>query len=208
MTNSAQMFLRPHQRNKDGKEHTYWSLVETVRTVDGPRQKTDDTLPWNCDAGGTCNGYPNNTAQEYVYGFRVPLLVVSPYVKLTNGQPGYISKACPGGNCQGQEKPPFIHDFGSILNFIEYALGTGGVPLGGAGGISPNYNYADDLAPDAPFSCTTCKYSLSDFFDFTKTPRLFSVIQGAKYDTSCFLNPATCFPNYPADPDDDAIDPQ
>jgi hypothetical protein len=40
MTNSAQMFLRPYQRNKDGKEHTYWSLVETVRTVDGPRQKT------------------------------------------------------------------------------------------------------------------------------------------------------------------------
>src|ERR1700681_2834932 len=40
MTNSAQMFLRPHQRNKDGKEHAYWSLVETVRTVDGPRQKT------------------------------------------------------------------------------------------------------------------------------------------------------------------------
>src|SRR6202044_1812050 len=40
MTNSAQMFLRPHSRNKDGKEHTYWSLVETVRTPDGPRQKT------------------------------------------------------------------------------------------------------------------------------------------------------------------------
>ncbi len=34
------MFLRPHQRNKDGKDHTYWSLVETVRTVDGPRQRT------------------------------------------------------------------------------------------------------------------------------------------------------------------------
>src|ERR1700720_3953622 len=40
MTNSARMFLRPHQRNKDGKEHTYWSLVETVRTADGPRQRT------------------------------------------------------------------------------------------------------------------------------------------------------------------------
>src|SRR6266436_6301686 len=40
MTHSAQMFLRPHQRNKDGKDHTYWSLVETVRTVDGPRQRT------------------------------------------------------------------------------------------------------------------------------------------------------------------------
>src|SRR3982074_2841094 len=34
------MFLRAHQRTKDGKDHTYWSLVETVRTADGPRQKT------------------------------------------------------------------------------------------------------------------------------------------------------------------------
>jgi transposase len=34
------MFLRPHQRSKDGKEHTYWSLVETVRTSSGPRQRT------------------------------------------------------------------------------------------------------------------------------------------------------------------------
>jgi transposase len=34
------MFLRPHQRSKDGKDHTYWSLVETVRTVSGPRQRT------------------------------------------------------------------------------------------------------------------------------------------------------------------------
>jgi transposase len=32
--------LRPHQRTKDGKHHTYWSLVETVRTANGPRQKT------------------------------------------------------------------------------------------------------------------------------------------------------------------------
>ena len=34
------MFLRPHQRRKDGKDHTYWSLVETVRTASGPRQRT------------------------------------------------------------------------------------------------------------------------------------------------------------------------
>jgi transposase len=34
------MFLRPNHRAKDGKDHTYWSLVETVRTPDGPRQKT------------------------------------------------------------------------------------------------------------------------------------------------------------------------
>ena len=34
------MFLREHQRLKDGKEHGYWSLVETIRTADGPRQRT------------------------------------------------------------------------------------------------------------------------------------------------------------------------
>src|SRR3954447_2610753 len=34
------MFLRPHSRIKDGKRHSYWSLVETVRTPDGPRPRT------------------------------------------------------------------------------------------------------------------------------------------------------------------------
>jgi transposase len=33
------MFLRAHRRSKDGKQHRYWSLVETVRTADGPRQR-------------------------------------------------------------------------------------------------------------------------------------------------------------------------
>jgi len=34
------MFLRPYCVAKDGKDHTYWSLVETVRTPEGPRQRT------------------------------------------------------------------------------------------------------------------------------------------------------------------------
>jgi hypothetical protein len=34
------MFLRFHRRDKDGKSHQYWSLVETVRTSQGPRQRT------------------------------------------------------------------------------------------------------------------------------------------------------------------------
>jgi transposase len=33
------MFLRAHRRSKDGKQHSYWSLVETLRTPDGPRQR-------------------------------------------------------------------------------------------------------------------------------------------------------------------------
>jgi hypothetical protein len=34
------MFLRPNYRHKDGKDHSYWSLGETVRTPAGPRQRT------------------------------------------------------------------------------------------------------------------------------------------------------------------------
>jgi Transposase DDE domain len=34
------MFLRSHRRIKDGKPHEYFSLVETVRTGSGPRQRT------------------------------------------------------------------------------------------------------------------------------------------------------------------------
>jgi transposase len=34
------MFLRKLRVHKDGKEHGYWSLVETMRTADGPRQRT------------------------------------------------------------------------------------------------------------------------------------------------------------------------
>jgi hypothetical protein len=34
------MFLRPYRLAKDGKVHAYWSLVETVRTPEGPGQRT------------------------------------------------------------------------------------------------------------------------------------------------------------------------
>ena len=34
------MYLRELRPKKDGKEHRYWSLVETVRTPEGPRQRT------------------------------------------------------------------------------------------------------------------------------------------------------------------------
>src|SRR3990167_3771190 len=33
------MFLRKNRRVKNGKPHIYWSLVETIRTAKGPRQR-------------------------------------------------------------------------------------------------------------------------------------------------------------------------
>jgi DNA-binding response OmpR family regulator len=38
------MFLRQHHRSKDGKEHGYWSLAETVRTPDGPKNTMNHIL--------------------------------------------------------------------------------------------------------------------------------------------------------------------
>jgi transposase len=38
------MFLRPHTRKKNGAVYEYWTLEESVRTKDGPRQRTVATL--------------------------------------------------------------------------------------------------------------------------------------------------------------------
>jgi hypothetical protein len=40
MTRSGKNVSAPNRRTKGGKDHSYWSLVETVRTPDGPRQRT------------------------------------------------------------------------------------------------------------------------------------------------------------------------
>jgi len=38
------MFLRPHTRKKNGTVYEYWTLEESVRTKEGPRQRTVATL--------------------------------------------------------------------------------------------------------------------------------------------------------------------
>lgn len=38
------MFLRKHIKNKSGVDYTYWTLVESVRTARGPRQRTVATI--------------------------------------------------------------------------------------------------------------------------------------------------------------------
>ena len=38
------MFLRRHHRKKNGETYHYWTLVESVRTSRGPRQRTVATL--------------------------------------------------------------------------------------------------------------------------------------------------------------------
>ena len=59
------MFIRPCIRNKNGKRHAYWALVESVRTASGPRQRTvayigaadEETREGvRCAANGRSNG--------------------------------------------------------------------------------------------------------------------------------------------------------
>ena len=101
--------LQKQCTNPDGT--TYWNTTAILVVWDDWGYWYDHVLPWRCSAGpnGTCLGYDNGTRQgqggEYVYGFRVPLLVVSPFAK-----PHYIS---------GTKSAPIRYDFGSILRFIE-----------------------------------------------------------------------------------------
>ena len=192
---------------------TYWNDTVILVVWDDWGGWYDHVLPWNCLANGVCSGYPDglNDTGQYIYGFRVPLLVVSAYNYRPQGSTGYISGACGPGqqySCPNEQQK-YIHDFGSILNFTEWALGAGGNSLGE---ISPSYPYADHWAPDAFPSCpkATCPFSLSDFFvsnlgnNPTPTPfvsiSLPSVLQ--QYDAEWFEN----FSGTPTDPDDDAME--
>jgi phospholipase C len=179
--------------NNDGTafptQCNYWDNTVVLITWDDWGGFYDDVDP---NPTGLNGGYSNNTGQQYVYGFRVPLLVVSKYAKQ-----GYTSGPASGATCPNY----YCHDFGSILNFTEHAFN---LPVTGInGGV---YDYADTLVRDIVLP--TYPYSLSDFF--SATGHTFTRIQGSKYPTNCFINPhATgCFPKYPMAPDNDVVDPQ
>ena len=76
---------------------TYWSHTAIVITWDDWGGWYDHVPPPQIIDDGTSWG------SGYVYGFRVPLIVISPYAKA-----GYISHV--------------THDFGSIMNLIEHAF--------------------------------------------------------------------------------------
>ncbi len=83
-------------------------------------------------------GQANGWGKSYVYGFRVPLLVVSAYTPA-----GYVDN--------------YNNDFGSILRFIELNFGLG---LIGPGTYADAYPTASPT-PDQPTM-------LTEFFPLTK----------------------------------------
>ncbi len=81
----------------------------------------------------------------------------------------------------------------------------------GLGEIDPyGYHYADYWAPDGPNVCSSCKYALADFFDFSlKQPNPFTpiLLPTPYYNAQWFENFGTHQGDpAPSDPDNDAID--
>jgi len=150
----------------------FWDHINPDASAGGPGVKVNCQV-WGCG---------------YVYGFRVPLLVVSAYTPA-----GYVSGKLPSPG----ETFPYVHDFGSILAFIENNFGLG------IGKINPQYPFADNFAPDGVGG----NIPLADFFSISRSqPRTFESItiptawQG--YDANYFLN----YSGPIMDPDNDAID--
>jgi len=140
---------------------------------------------------------PNGWGCGYTYGFRVPLLVVSPYTG-TQGPSGiatYISGAC---GAAGQPSCPnnvfpYVHDFGSILRFTEYNFGMPYIDESGDNG------YADQNAPDNQNG----NIPLSDFFSLYPNQRTFVPITTLK-DYKFFQGYYETTGAEPMGPDNDA----
>jgi len=192
-----------------GDNHPNWSNTIILVTWDDWGGFYDHVSPSSPDGPGIGYNQGNAGSDKYVYSFRVPLLVVSGYVKQVTPQGGYVSGPKDGHVCDGTTN--YCHDFGSILNFVEYVFGIGGAPLGTIG--DGHSNYADHWAPDAVPTCVSqsvCPYSLSDFFNFNQNLRTFTTITGWKYPELCFHKPNTtqCWglTSSDADPDNDALE--
>jgi len=201
----------PCGSNQNGPSgETYWKDTVILVVWDDWGGMYDDVAPPDCPGPGQCSGYYNGgsgqNGEQYVYGFRVPLLVIGAYTK--NYPDGYISGA---GAYPPVCTPPnsYCHDFGSILNFVEYAFAPTGTRLGGQYGIGgQNWPYADYFAMDYDLNHSATTYSLSDFFNFSPAGyHGFTPITSWFYPEKCFHvpNQTGCFlGTYPADPDSDA----
>lgn len=104
---------------------SYWANTAIVVTWDDWGGWYDHVPPPKIVNNGTSWG------SGYVYGFRVPLIVISPYAKT-----GYISHA--------------NHDFGSILNLIEETFNVPSMGYADA--------YADDLSDCFDFNQAPTKF--------------------------------------------------
>jgi hypothetical protein len=189
----------------------YWNTEPTAVIVvwDDWGGWFDHVKPWAYYRGTSTScptsDAPNGWGCGYVSGFRVPLLVVSPYTGTYNQQNqtygNYVSGECgtpPLHSCPNPgTNNVYVHDFGSILAFTEYNFGMNNITW-------PTTLYADCNAPDwGSAGCPDGNIPLSDFFGLYPNSRPFVSITTTK-DYKFFEGASiTLIPGYPGDPDDD-----
>jgi phospholipase C len=149
-----------HPATSDGSGPAWVASIVNAVGQSAYWPNTAIIVTWD-DWGGFYDHVPplaNNTGwcTEYCYGFRVPLLVISAYTP-----PGYVDNN--------------VHDFGSILHFVETNFGLGNIGPGG---------WADSFADD-----------LGGFFSTTVPARAFRPIEARKLTRAELLDDG--------DPDDD-----
>ena len=126
-----------------GTGEVYWQDTAIFITWDDWGGWYDHVAPFRI-------GQNNGWGTGYVYGLRVPLLVVSAFTPA-----GYVNNS--------------NHDFGSILKFVESNFGAPGVPLGPVGPGTYADAYADDLSPffpltsARPFQAIPAKFNANHF---------------------------------------------
>jgi phospholipase C len=138
-----------HAKFNDGSGPSW--VASVVNAIGGSQywSNTAIIITWD-DWGGWYDHVAPQIYNSYEYGFRVPLIVVSPYAK-----PAYVSKV--------------THDFGSILKFIETNFGLASLGYADA--------RADDLSDCFDFNQTpitfqtiSARYNLDHFLNDQRPP--------------------------------------
>jgi phospholipase C len=137
-----------HPVNTDGSGPSW---VASIVNAIGNSQYWDNTvilITWD-DWGGWYDHVAPTVINSYEYGFRVPLIVVSPFAKQ-----GYISHV--------------THDFGSILKFIEevYHLPS----LGYADALADNLSDCFDFHRHNRFHQIRARYGAKYFLNDRRPP--------------------------------------
>jgi phospholipase C len=132
--------------HSDSNTDTGPSWVSSVVNAIGKSQYWNSTvvvIVWD-DWGGFYDNYPPPQYGPGSLGFRVPMLIVSPYAK-----PGYIAKN--------------VYEFGSILKFVESTFGL--ATLGTSDARARNFagDVFDFSKPPRKFSPFAAKYPKSFF---------------------------------------------
>jgi phospholipase C len=138
-----------HAAENDGSGPSW---VASVVNAIGNSQYWSNTaifITWD-DWGGWYDHVAPQVINSYEYGFRVPLIVVSPYAKAS-----YVSHV--------------THDFGSILKFIErnFNLPSLGFADATADDLSDCFNFSQI---PLPFHAVAAQFDANYFLDDTRPP--------------------------------------